>query len=304
MSSHLKIFTLAALLAMAIASETFSMPTETSPMPEQEIPDEETALMECQENNLYKFKTYLLDTQYHPFWHPGGSGYRVAVHPVGEVTVIGTDWRVYHLSGIWRLVGNIYANDLAYGANGKLYISGAGATGKHGGVFWWTGTYWAHQYTGVQGNIAVTPEGSPYMTQSGGQTWHERSTGWKYLGINGDLAIGSTGQMYSLAESFDSTGNQNIFKWSGDSRVQIPGGATRIEVDNVNQPWVVNSAGYLYRKTKGGWETRNYNMRVWDIGIGAKGNLWLVQKDTGHVYHHQESRNDGETGLTNLYSCY
>jgi len=64
-------------------------------------------------------------------------------------------------------------------------------------------------------------------------------------------------------------GGYGIFRWTGSTWVQVPGGAVTIAVDSDGDPWVVNSSRQIYHWNGSGWT--GYPGAATDMSAGANG---------------------------------
>ncbi|HEX7707672.1 MAG TPA: tectonin domain-containing protein [Thermoanaerobaculia bacterium] len=116
--------------------------------------------------------------------------------------------------------------------------------------------------------LTLTPKfGDPVIKQSlTGPTWTEASFAAT------DIAIGANGHVWFIGA--DGLG---IFNLGPNGPHQVGGGASRIAVDPAGVPWVVNSAGQIYRWTGTTWQ--GMPGQAIDIGIGSDGTVWVTGSD-------------------------
>jgi peptidoglycan hydrolase-like protein with peptidoglycan-binding domain len=74
-------------------------------------------------------------------------------------------------------------------------------------------------------------------------------------------------------------GGFGIYKWNGTSWIRSDGAASRISVSSDGKPWVVNSAGAIYRRTtnsptSGSWQRLPGGAT--DIALGAFDHQWII----------------------------
>jgi M6 family metalloprotease-like protein len=104
------------------------------------------------------------------FVRVGGYGTRITVDPDGR------PWVVNSLREVWRHDGSGwvrmpgYAQAIDAGANGTVYMIGAGAAAADGGIFRWTGSAW-EENGGFGVEVAVGADGKPAIVNSGAGVW-------------------------------------------------------------------------------------------------------------------------------------
>lgn len=95
-------------------------------------------------------------------------------------------------------------------------------------------------------------------------------------GMAQDIGITGKGQIWVTGV------NQHIYKHvSGSNWAELDGAAVRIAAGLNDEPWVVNSAGNLYKRISTGWVQMPGD--ALDVGVGANGSVWKVAKD-GSIY--------------------
>jgi Tectonin domain len=68
-----------------------------------------------------------------------------------------------------------------------------------------------------------------------------------------------------------------IFRWAGDIEtwVSVDGGGVRIAVEGIpTNPWIVNSAGEIFRRVNNQWERLPGLAN--DVGVGGAGAAWII----------------------------
>src|SRR4029079_10160938 len=87
----------------------------------------------------------------------------------------------------------------------------------------------------------------------------------------------------------------SIYRWTGRDWASVDGGAIRIDVDGMGNPWIVNSDGVIFRRELNQWQVVPGAGR--DISVNAAGDAWVVGTDAvpgGFGIHHWNGR-DWET---------
>ena len=120
----------------------------------------------------------------------------------------------------------------------------------------------------------------------------DNTGGWRWSGIPGkatDIAVGGDGLVWSIG-ALGSDGNGPVQRWNPASTAswdKQDGAGVRIAADGAGVLWVVNAAGYSYRKPRGAknWErgqlpkVRGVDGLV-DIAAGTDGSVWGLAKAT------------------------
>ncbi len=103
---------------------------------------------------------------------------------------------------------------------------------------------------------------------------------WEQLpGLAKDIGVGANGEAWAIGTLAMGNGDFSIHKWNGSSWVGTDGGALRIAVGPTGVPWVVNSAGTIFRRTSnsptsGSWQQLAGSAK--DIAVGADGTAWKI----------------------------
>jgi hypothetical protein len=187
------------------------------------------------------------------------------------------------------------ASDVGAGADGSLWV--IGTTPVPGGGFTihkWNGTTW-DQSNGGAVRIAVSPAGIPWVINSSGniyvRTTSSATTGtWNQVfGQAKDIGIGFDGSVWIVANVL---GDGEVMKWNGASWDGTNGFATNVAVSPLGVPWVINSAGDVYRRNTsspvgGTWELLPpiSNVLPQDIGFGDGNYPWVTDtKSIGYFW--------------------
>ncbi|HEX5041713.1 MAG TPA: hypothetical protein VFV75_02345 [Candidatus Polarisedimenticolaceae bacterium] len=130
---------------------------------------------------------------------------------------------------------------------------------------------------------------------------------WKPLpGDLTDVGVAVNGALFAIGANV-AKGGKSIHRWTGSGWKPVPGGAVRIAVDPDGNPWVVNDAGAVYRRTKSKWEDvpplpapgPRATAPALDVGIGADGTVWVLGRGgalyrwSGSAWTTFEGRGDG-----------
>jgi hypothetical protein len=165
------------------------------------------------------------------------------------------------------------ATDIGGGANGAVWVVGTNPAPGGKGIYLWTGKAWE----GVSGgatNIAVGPDGSPWVTNSSNQIYRRVGSGWaRYPGFARDIAVGADGSVWILGTN-PVPGGYGVWRWTGSAWTPVSGGGVRISVGPDGSPWVTNSSNQIYRRVGSAWA--KYPGDATDIAVGPDGTAWVV----------------------------
>jgi hypothetical protein len=189
-----------------------------------------------------------------------GAASQIAISPQG------IPWAINHLGQIFYWNGSAFelapgdgcATSIGVGpatrANryGVPWVIGCnGGDNANGGIYELQGSTWVLQ-PGAANQIAVSPEGVPWVVSVGGHIFHWNGNNWTAVtGCATNIAVGPT--TATLAGPYGDAwaigcGGNSIYQFQhGKSWVQIPGAASYISVSpDIGVPWVVNSAGQIF----------------------------------------------------------
>ena len=99
---------------------------------------------------------------------------------------------------------------------------------------------------------------------------------WRPLpGRARDIGVGADGSVWIIGtKPIGAAGDFGIYKFIGNNWAGVNGGAVRIAVGPNGVPWIVNSAGQIFRREGDAWKP--LPGRAKDIGVGADGSVWIV----------------------------
>jgi hypothetical protein len=202
-----------------------------------------------------------------------GAATQIAVSPQGVPWVINHLGQIYHWNGTTVASGNgfvqvpgcatsIGVGPNAYGSQyGDPWIIGCDGWGSNGYIYQLQGSTWVRQTGGVNGQatqIAVSPQGVPWVINSLGNVYYWNGSTWIgpvgacatsiAVGPNTAPLAGPYGDVW-VTGCGSSNGGYNIWQLQhGQSWVQIPGEATQISLSpDLGVPWVVNSFGNILK---------------------------------------------------------
>lgn len=138
----------------------------------------------------------------------------------------------------------------------------------------WNGSSWdASDGAGVR--ISIDNQGLPWIVNKDGNIWRKTTSGWQNVeGQASDIDIG--GGAVETTWVLSKTGG--LWKWGGPGGWRSSdGNGVRIAVDNLGQPWVVNSQGAIWRKANGVWEQLPGDAK--DIDIGSDNTVYIVGRN-------------------------
>jgi len=97
---------------------------------------------------------------------------------------------------------------------------------------------------------------------------------WELLAGSGrDIGVGNDGSVWLIGAD-KTPGGYSIFNRSRNQWNRVDGGAVRIDVDGMGNPWIVNSDGVIFRRERNQWQT--LPGAASDIGAGAQGDVWIT----------------------------
>ena len=207
-----------------------------------------------------------------------GGGVRIAVGPTGVPWIVNSAGEVYRrtsnsaTSGSWQLLAGSTAKDIGVGRDGSAWIIGTNALGGGDfGIKKWNGSGWtASDGGGVR--IAVGPTGVPWIVNSANQIYRRTtndptSGAWPQLpGLGQDIGISDGNYAWLIGTAVVSGSDRQILVWDEQTQVGdgmdmhgapekkewlgVNGGARSVAGGPNGRPWVVNSAGHIFRSQK------------------------------------------------------
>ena len=72
-------------------------------------------------------------------------------------------------------------------------------------------------------------------------------------------------------------GGFGIYRFENNAWVQLDGGATRIAVNPIGMPWVVNDAGQIFARDGNAW-INTPDQTATDIGVGLDDTAWITTR--------------------------
>lgn len=170
------------------------------------------------------------------------------------------------------------AHDISVGGEKNVAWKTGGA--KVGGgyeIFRYGNKEW-QKMTGEGLRIDVGPDGVPWMVNASHDIYKFAGGPWtKMPGKAIDVGIGKGGSVWVIG-TIRVNGGYSIHRWTNNKWERIPGGALRIDVGPDGNAWVVNDKGFTFRYTGTGW-TRLPGPPARDIGVGANGTVWIVDRE-------------------------
>ena len=105
---------------------------------------------------------------------------------------------------------------------------------------------------------------------------HHRYPLGKLVGAANDIDVGPDGSVWVIGTGAV-PGGFGIFRWTGSTWENVPGGAARIAVGPGGVPWVTNSNGNIFRRTGNDWQVMPGAAH--DVDIGPEGSVWVIGTD-------------------------
>ena len=183
----------------------------------------------------------------------------------------------------WTLTA-YQASDIAVGRNGAVWFI-------NGGTIYQVTASGPQAVPGAARNIAVDPNGLPWVVNSSGNIFRWNGSGWTLVpGLANDIGIGANGSVWII-------GTDGVpASWNGSAWVKLSGGGTKISVDPSGRPWVINAANNIWRWTGSSWQ--QLAGAATDISVGPDGAVYVVGGG-GQIYRWDGTSNwIAETGVT------
>lgn len=170
------------------------------------------------------------------------------------------------------------AKDIGVGENTSAWIISCSKVDNGGNfyIFTWNGSKW-DAVPGFGNNIAVEPNGIPWITNSGGQIYKGNGNkGWQQVqGCAKDIAVGENGSAWILGCTPAKAGVFPIYSLNGSQWNLVSGvAATRIAVEPNGNPWIVGGDGKIFKRTDNSWQQVPGCAK--DIGVGRNGSVWIL----------------------------
>jgi hypothetical protein len=179
------------------------------------------------------------------FWEniPGGA-VRIDVDPNGNAWVVNDAGFIFRWNGqTWQNIGG-QARDVGIGADGTVWVIGWTAVPGGYNIARWNGNIW-EDIPGGAVRIDVDPNGRAWAVNDAGLIFRYNGRGWDGIGGQGrDISISADGTPW-LVGWVETAGGYYIYRWSGSSWQDIPGGLTSISAGR-NTVWGVNDAGLIF----------------------------------------------------------
>ncbi len=175
------------------------------------------------------------------------------------------------------------ASDIAVGRNGAVWFI-------NGGTIYQVTASGPQAVPGAARNIAVDPNGLPWVVNSSGNIFRWNGSGWTQVpGLANDIGIGANGSVWII-------GTDGVpASWNGSAWVKLSGGGTKISVDPSGHPWVINAANQIWRWSGSSWQL--LPGAATDISVGPDGSVYVVGGG-GQIYRQGTADWITETGVT------
>ena len=161
-------------------------------------------------------------------------------------------------------------------------------TNKADHIYSFSNNKWLKQ-PGAAQRISVSYYGNPWVVNKTGQVWRWSNNKWVSVpGLNAtDIAVSK--KIWAIS-NVKTAGGYTIHEYDDSKKTWIkrPGGAVRIAVSQWGNPWVVNSAGQVWRWSNGTFQLVP-GINATDIGIGANAHVW-VTTDKQEIYFTEDGK--------------
>ena len=166
-----------------------------------------------------------------------GAGVRIAVDPKGNPWIVNRQNEIWAWegSGFARIPGS--ANDIGIGADGSVFVIGNGDRSSAGWpIHRWSGRGWL-QISGYGTNIAVDPEGRPWVCNEQNAIYRWTGSGFeREPGSAVDIGVGADGSVWVVG-----TDGRAHHYWRGTwAPIMDSRGARRLAVDRNGMPLITN----------------------------------------------------------------
>jgi hypothetical protein len=195
------------------------------------------------------------------------------------------------------------AREISLGADGSGWCLGMGEMPSGGySIHRWNGADWDHidgaavriavgrgvgfqPATSVHRTDAAVVDGLPdlevdlWVIHGDHEVLRHSPAGWELLpGRAREVAVGANGAAWCLSAADFAPGGGSIHIWNGRDWDHVDGAAVKIAVGPDEQPWIINSAGQIFRRSGQGWELLPGLAR--EIAIGVDGMVWCLSAAT------------------------
>jgi Tectonin domain len=170
------------------------------------------------------------------------------------------------------------AKDIGVGENSSVWVVSCSKVDDGGNfyIFTWNDSKW-DAVAGFANNIAVEPNGTPWITNSGGQIYKgDGNKGWQHVqGCAKDIAVGENGSVWILGCTPAKAGGFPIYSLNGSQWNLISGAAaSRIAVEPNGNPWIIDPNGKISKRTGNSWQQVSGCAK--DIGVGRNNSVWIL----------------------------
>jgi hypothetical protein len=187
---------------------------------------------------------------------------------------------------VWEQIPGL-AREVALGADGSAWCLGLGETSPDGySIHRWNSGEpgasgdWDH-VAGAAVKIAVACDGFPWIVNRQGQLSRLTPHGWEPLpGLAREIACGPDGSVWCLSAADFAPGGGSIHVWNPGRPGQaadwnhVDGAGVKISVAGGGVPWIVNSAGQVFRRSGEGWQL--LAGLAGEIACGAEDEIWCL----------------------------
>jgi ADP-heptose:LPS heptosyltransferase len=178
------------------------------------------------------------------------------------------------------------AREISVGADGSIWCLGMGEFPRGFSIHRWNNDHWDH-IEGAAVRIAVGVNGEIWTVDRnheirafGTDVWNPRS------GLAREIAAGADGSVWSVGADNIAPGGAAISIRSGDDWRHIDGAAVKIAI-GPDGPWILNSAGQIFRRSGEGWEL--LPGLACEIALSSNGCAWCLSQAElpggGHSIH-------------------
>ena len=196
-----------------------------------------------------------------------------------------TSFKIQEIAMWEKLPGQ--AHEITAGADGTVWCLGMHVTPKGNSIHRWASGNW-EQIDGAATKIAAAPGGTVWTIGRDHLIFSRADSRWTPRpGLAREIAIGANGAIWCISSADSAPGGGSIHFWNGRDWDHVEGAATKIAVGPDDQPWIVNSAGQIFRRSGEGWELLPGLAQ--ELALGCDGSAWCLSRgvlaDGGHSIH-------------------
>ena|GEM_PF-6246470 len=179
------------------------------------------------------------------------------------------------------------AREISVSTAGEFWCLGVTESTDGYSIHHWQSDHW-ERIEGYAGRIAAGVDGQPWIIKRNHQILSLFNGDWiSRPGFAREIAVGSNGSVWCIGVEEVAPGGGSVHHWNGTDWIRVEGAAVKIAVDPAGEPWILNSAGQIFRRSGEGWELLPGLAK--EIAIGPEGSVLClspgVSPDGAHSIH-------------------